>query len=101
LELAAEGSTQTANRESLHEFCSDNLQAAGFRWIPPMRIVPLMTSARSGEPLKDRQPYDVASISLKTIARHAARLSIDDRSFRFYQVSISAHGRNRDGHLSR
>jgi hypothetical protein len=65
---------QTANREWLHEFGLDNLQAAGFCWNPSMKIVPLMTSANSGEPLKDRKPYDAASLSLKTIARHAARL---------------------------
>jgi hypothetical protein len=41
-----------------------------------MKTVPLMTSASSGEPFNDRQPFDAASISLKTVARHAARLPI-------------------------
>src|SRR5690348_5591660 len=58
----------------LQELCLENLQAAGFSWMPSMKIVPLMTSASSGEPFNDRQPFDALSISLKTIARHAARL---------------------------
>jgi hypothetical protein len=55
----------------LQELCLENSQAAGFSLTPSVKIVPLMTSASSGEPFNDRQPFDAASISLKTIARHA------------------------------
>ena len=34
----------------------ENFQAAGFSLMPSMKTVPLMTSARSGEPFNARQP---------------------------------------------
>jgi hypothetical protein len=67
--------TISGNREGYgQELCLANSQAAGFSLMPSMKTVPLMTSASSGEPFNDRQPFDAASISLETIARHAARL---------------------------
>jgi predicted transposase YbfD/YdcC len=48
-----------------------DFQAAGFSLIPSMYLVPRTTSASSGEPFNDRQPFDALSISLKTIVRHA------------------------------
>src|SRR5579883_1554659 len=56
------------------ELCLEDSQAAGFSGMPSMKTVPLMTSASSGEPFKDRQLFDADSISLETIARPAARL---------------------------
>jgi len=49
----------------LQELCLENLQAAGFSRMASMKIVPLMTSASSGEPFNDRQPFDADPISLK------------------------------------
>ena len=46
------------------ELCLENSQAAGFSLMPSMKIVPLMTSASSGEPFNDRQLFDADSISL-------------------------------------
>ncbi len=53
-----------------------NFQAAGFSLIPSMNLVPRTTSASSGDPFNDRQPFDALSISLKTIVRHAVRVPL-------------------------
>ena len=53
-----------------------DFQAAGFSLMPSMKTVPLTTSASSGEPFNDRQPFDALSISLNTIVRHATRLPL-------------------------
>lgn len=46
------------------ELCLKNSQAAGFSWTPSMKTVPLMTSAKSGDPFNERQLFDADSISL-------------------------------------
>src|SRR3954470_17355717 len=51
-------------------------QAAGFSLMPSVNLVPRTTSASSGDPFNDRQPFDAFSISLNTIARHADRLPL-------------------------
>jgi hypothetical protein len=56
--------------------CLEILQAAGFSLMPSMKTVPLTTSASSGLPFNDRQPFDAVSISLNTIVRHAERLPL-------------------------
>ena len=53
----------------LQELCLEILQAAGFSLMPSMKTVPLTTSASSGLPFNDRQPFDAVSISLNTIVR--------------------------------
>ena len=53
-----------------------DFQAAGFSLIPSTNMVPLTTSASSGDPFNDRHPFDALSISLNTIVRHAARLPL-------------------------
>ena len=58
------------------ELCSEIFQAAGFSLMPSMNLVPRTTSARSGDPFKDRQPFDALRISLNTIVRHATRLAL-------------------------
>jgi hypothetical protein len=60
----------------LQELCLEILQAAGFSLMPSMKTVPLTTSASSGLPFNDRQPFDAVSISLNTIVRHAERLPL-------------------------
>lgn len=64
----------------LLEYCQmsllGNFQAAGFSLIPSMNLVPRTTSASSGDPFNDRQPFDADSISLNTIVRHAARVPL-------------------------
>ncbi len=56
--------------------CLEILQAAGFSLMPSMKTVPLTTSASSGLPFNDRQPFDAVSINLNTIVRHAERLPL-------------------------
>ena len=51
-------------------------QAAGFSLMPSVNLVPLTTSASSGDPFNDRQPFEALSISLNTIVRHADRLPL-------------------------
>ncbi len=60
----------------MQELCLEILQAAGFSLMPSMKTVPLTTSASSGLPFNDRQPFDAVSISLNTIVGHAERLPL-------------------------
>ena len=53
----------------LQELCLEILQAAGLSLMPSMKTVPLTTSASSGLPFNDRQPFDAVSISSNTIVR--------------------------------
>ena len=55
------------------ELCLGIFQAAGFSLMPSMNLVPRTTSASSGDPFNDRQPFDALSINLNTIVRHATR----------------------------
>ncbi len=46
------------------ELWTEAVQAAGFSLMPSMKTVPFTTSASSGDPFNDRQPFDADSISL-------------------------------------
>jgi hypothetical protein len=49
-------------------------QAAGFSLTPSVNLVPRTSSASSGDPFNDRQPFEALSISSNTIVRHAVRV---------------------------
>jgi hypothetical protein len=51
-------------------------QAAGFSLMPSVNLVPRTTTASSGYPFNDRQPFEALSINLNTIARHAVRVPL-------------------------
>jgi hypothetical protein len=40
------------------------IQAAGLSLMPSVNLVPRTTSASSGDPFNDRQPFEALSISL-------------------------------------
>jgi hypothetical protein len=67
-----------ARRSSPSAFAPSNgmTQAAGFSLMPSVNLVPRTTSASSGDPFNDRQPFEALSISLNTIVRHAVRVPL-------------------------
>ncbi len=76
---AAAATVQSVHRKRrgiLSNVVDGDFQAAGFSLIPSMNLVPRTTSASSGDPFNDRQPFDALSISLKTIVRHAVRVPL-------------------------